>query len=163
LIKLFLDVDGVVSPFPHGKSKQWPDFRKVEYGFNVSLSQEMGDTLATLPVERIWLTTWEDLANEIIAPELGWELLPVLYRRGVSERPWWKLNALLNYLGTFEDPFIWVDDDIRFVGELQVGAKWLFKQFPACRRDKLLISPMTTQGIRKADIELIKEFVEKHS
>ena len=80
------------------------------------------ESLHTRHVEVAWCTTWQHFANEVAAPLLGIEPLPLAvefdvdierghYRPtdGVGSAPQWKRDALMSrYRGR---PLAWIDDD----------------------------------------------------
>ena len=166
---IFLDVDGVVAPFP-GASEYWGDWfdiknrarlpLHVESGFSCHLSRKMGDALKNLKAEFVWLTTWEDLANELIAPYFGWEPLGVIrqsdvvYHTQLNYRPWWKLGAIENHVGRGGGPFIWADDDIDSETEITLRN---------CDVPHLRISPDTDVGLTPSNIEEMAEFIQRES
>ena len=150
---LFLDVDGVVSPF-HEPPDTWGDWTRARGGGFCQLSRRMGDALAALPARRMWLTTWEEAANEIICPALGWEPLPVVDRRMVPENPWWKLNAIIRFLEVNGGPFIWVDDDIATEEHVHGSLANYARDIP-----HLVISPDTATGITPEMVDYMAKFL----
>ena len=158
-VTLFLDVDGVMSPFPHG-SKAWPDFVRHKYGFNLSLSQQMADALAALPADLVFLTTWEHLANQVIVPKLGWEPLPVIARAPYSEWPWWKLNVIKEFDENVGAPFIWADDDIKY-NFTEIEQALPFPTATVSRPpQRMLISPETGEGLTPDHIMAMSNFID---
>lgn len=149
-VTLFLDVDGVVSPLPEaGDVLPWADFRRVPHGFHCLVSRSMADALAALPVRLVWLTTWEEMANEVIAPVLGWDRLEVVERKAHAEEPWWKLNAVEAHIKASDGgPFIWIDDDIAFEDQVRPSLE-------SCPVRYLLISPESSVGITPEHIRAI--------
>lgn len=104
-MKLYLDVDGVVNPRPARQPGPFDDW--VNDGY-VTWSPSMGERLAGLGAEIVWLSTWRDQANDILSRRYGWEPKEVLERH--EEVVWWKIESLFyNHDG---EPFIWVDDEI---------------------------------------------------
>lgn len=150
-VTLFLDVDGVLSPCP-ASSGAWRDWRRIECGFHCYLSQQMADALAAIDAERVWLTTWEGLANDVLCPALGWDILKVVDRKQHAEEPWWKLNAITAHIEAGGGPFIWVDDDIAYEDHVKPSVD-------GCPVPYLLISPDTAVGITKKHIKAMTEFV----
>lgn len=161
-MNLFLDVDGVISPMPDHRSplKHWGDWRKCpNVGFHLLLSQTLADALTELGVTIKWLTTWEagEMCNEYISPVLGWDRLEVLPRKGCSEEPWWKLDAILRHGLT--EPFIWIDDDIHYAEDAVAKA---FKEAKVTV-PRMLVSPDWEEGITPAMVEEMRMFVREHS
>ncbi|AXV10173.1 putative secreted protein (plasmid) [Euzebya pacifica] len=117
---LVIDVDGVLSPYTSANDPAWgdgwADVAPTISGRTISLrlNARMGDAVARLGAPMFWLTTWDDKANDHVAPALGWPRLPVI-------GPWQrmdgshahKLAALTGWLadtGT-AGPVVWVDDE----------------------------------------------------
>lgn len=116
---LFLDVDGPLIPFGptwHGRPGRVPP--PVPDTGNPLLARVEpadGPRLAALPCELVWATTWQDDANETIAPLLGLPDLPVVdipdHDDGdVPGGPHWKTPLLVDWAAG--RPFAWVDDEI---------------------------------------------------
>jgi len=113
-----VDVDGVLNPFGHPT----PDFRRywcevVGETYTVHLNARHGARLLDLALqaraELVWATTWEDAANEWIAPRLGLPRLPVvplgpLLPSRIGEMP--KTPYVADYVRG--RPFVWFDDHL---------------------------------------------------
>jgi hypothetical protein len=109
---LFLDVDGPLIPFG---GVGHPTYGPVPATGNPLLTRvnpDHGRRLAALPCDLVWATTWQEDANESVAPLLGLPPLPVV--------PWpeedpradvhWKTPALVAWAAGRH--FAWVDDEI---------------------------------------------------
>lgn len=120
---LFLDVDGPVIPFgPRpGGHPTYPAGGPASADAHPLLSRidpSLGPRLAALPCEPVWATTWEDEANEVVAPRLGLPALPVVRWPGPSDTDerdaraglHWKTRALVHRAAG--RAFVWVDDEI---------------------------------------------------
>ncbi|MFE2377326.1 HAD domain-containing protein [Streptomyces sp. NPDC059398] len=118
---LFLDVDGPLIPFGATRDEYpdgYPTYLRPDAGANPLLARvdpALGERLTALPCELVWATTWENAANEYLAPLLGLPPLPVVswpepaaddWRRGLH----WKTRALVDWSGG--RPFAWLDDEI---------------------------------------------------
>ncbi|MGR6920230.1 HAD domain-containing protein [[Actinomadura] parvosata] len=114
---LFLDVDGPLLPFGEDPEREprgaAPDSRLAR------LTPMMGARLAALPCDLVWATTWEEEANDEIAPRIGLPQLPVVTwpeptGHHEHEDRWlglcWKTRTLVSWAGG--RPFAWVDDEI---------------------------------------------------
>lgn len=115
---LLVDVDGVLNPF--GRPK--PDFRRYTCAidgetYTVHLNPRHGAMLMDLALrtkaELVWATTWEDAANEWIAPRIGLPRLPVI--QVAQDKPsevgeMFKTPHVADYVAG--RPFVWFDDCI---------------------------------------------------
>jgi len=107
---LFMDVDGVLNPFP-----ATPDGFD-EFAFfpgedePVRLTPVHGEWLVELGevFEIAWATGWGDHANRILAPHFGLPEYPVVVVRSTRFDPADKVPAVAAYAG--ERPAAWVDD-----------------------------------------------------
>jgi Swiss Army Knife RNA repair-like protein len=112
---LFVDVDGVLNVLRAGIPK---GFRThVCNGYTITYDPANAERLARLAehFDLVWGTTWEEGANEWIAPLFGLARLPVCelpILRDSTQRsdPSWKLRDILAYAG--DRPFVWLDDMI---------------------------------------------------
>jgi Swiss Army Knife RNA repair-like protein len=107
---LLLDVDGVLCPTGSGPGESMRTVMVDE--FPIVFSEKLPARLATLS-ERftlVWATSWEDGANQHLAPALGLPELPVISFAGSSARPGrtWKLPAVKQFIR--DRPTAWVED-----------------------------------------------------
>jgi len=119
---LLLDVDGPLNPFA-GKPERRPDgyttHRMVldgwteQHPLRVWLNPDHGRMLTDLAVEcgldLVWATTWQHLANTMIAPLVGLPELPVIEFGDALGTAAWKWDAVTTYAG--DRPLAWLDDD----------------------------------------------------
>ncbi|MFI6603973.1 HAD domain-containing protein [Nonomuraea sp. NPDC050536] len=107
---LLVDVDGVLNPF----GRPTPDFRRYECKigdqvYTVHLNWRHGARLLELALQTraqlVWATTWEEHANEWIAPRLGLPELPV-----IPLAPGPKSPSVADYVRG--RPFVWFDDQV---------------------------------------------------
>jgi hypothetical protein len=115
---LLLDVDGVLNPM----RRTSPRFRRhncVVDGevYTVLLNVRHGSQLLTLAKETeselVWATTWEEHANQEIAPRVGLPSLPVItLNRDSGSRcgEGVKTRAVADYVKG--RPFVWFDDGL---------------------------------------------------
>lgn len=172
---MLTDVDGVLSPFanpaetgladPDNPTK-WPVWEPHRFSVETSsvmdmpMSPSMGKALADLPVQRVFLTTWNEHANSHIAPRLGWDALPVLSTMGgrtfSSERGGWaKLHVVKCWLRTFGPrPLVWVDDDTRL--EDLVAEDVYIRSLPYV----LLVCTDRDTGVTPAQVAQIRTFLD---
>ncbi len=169
---LFLDVDGVLNAYALDPILAgFDDFEVHEVtigddtGFRMTLdlrlSPGMGQALATLPAEIVWLTTWEHNADQLIAPLVGLPRgLRVLSPPSGAKTgtPLWKLDALRQSVSLNPTPFVWLDDDLNLFRAAVSAEKWA-SELPV---PSLLIAPDPRAGILPEDIEAIEEFLAAH-
>lgn len=111
---LFLDVDGPLLPF--GGADPAPATADAGNPLLSRLDPGLGPRLLSLGCEPVWATTWQDEANEVIAPRLGLPALPVVRwpedtgTPGTPRGLHWKTAGLVDWAGG--RPFLWVDDEI---------------------------------------------------
>lgn len=160
---LLLDVDGVLNKVGTRADLQgteFKDFRSKECnGYEIKHSLEMGERIDALDCDIVWLTTWEHDANAFIGPLFGWGERPVIasgdtwYRRG-----WWKSRVLQEFMYHDPRPFIWLDDDLAdAVRKDEVD--WLDR----FDQPRLLISPLTTQGLLPEHLDWVEAFLVDHT
>jgi HAD domain in Swiss Army Knife RNA repair proteins len=113
---VLLDVDGVLNPVRRSS----PRFRRHDVvvdglPYTVLLNPGHGPRLLALSqetgAELAWATTWEDHANEEIAPRIGLPLLPVVPLNLGTARPegvHFKTVHVAEYVRG--RPFVWFDD-----------------------------------------------------
>lgn len=127
---LFLDVDGPLIPFggvpDHPQAVVSPVSAAARGNPLLSrLDPGAGPRLLGLGCELVWATTWQEEANEVVAPRIGLPKLPVLPLPDAvtGEGPrglHWKTRPLVERAAG--RPFIWVDDEIGAVDHLWVAA-----------------------------------------
>ncbi|WP_420492884.1 hypothetical protein [Kitasatospora camelliae] len=135
---LLVDVDGPLNPYaakpyrrPEGylthrlqtprweaaerrRLSAWGLPNKPVKPLRVWLNPGHGPALAALPFDLVWATTWEEEANDFLAPLLGLPELP--YIAWPEPRPetvggvFWKTPEIVDWASG--RPFAWVDDQI---------------------------------------------------
>lgn len=109
---LFLDVDGVLNPFPecpegYAEYELFPEDEEP-----VRLARSHGEWLAELveAFDAIWATGWGAEANRVLCPFFGLPELPLVRLPDIPFDPFDKLPAI----AAFADrrPAAWVDDNI---------------------------------------------------
>ncbi|ARZ72185.1 hypothetical protein SMD11_6609 [Streptomyces albireticuli] len=90
----------------------------------VWLNPDHGPALATLPFDLVWATTWEEEANDYVAPVLGLPPLPFIAWSSPRPEPgdgvFWKTPEVVAWAEG--RAFAWVDDDITEADRRWVGA-----------------------------------------
>ncbi|MFF7988765.1 HAD domain-containing protein [Kitasatospora xanthocidica] len=133
---LLVDVDGPLNPDaakPHRRPAEYETHRlmtprweaaerrrlrawglpnKRPKPLRVWLNPAHGAALAALPFDLVWATTWEEEANEFLAPILGLPALPVITWSDPRPEPgagvFWKTPEVVAWARG--RPFAWVDD-----------------------------------------------------
>ncbi|WP_039629210.1 HAD domain-containing protein [Streptomyces sp. 769] len=135
---LLVDVDGPLNPYA-AKPQRRPDGyqthrlltprweaaqrrRLTDWGLTdgrikplrVWLNPHHGPALLALPFDLVWATTWEQEANDFIAPALGLPTLPFVPWRSPRPEPagdvFWKTPEIVAWARG--RAFAWVDDEI---------------------------------------------------
>lgn len=134
---VLVDVDGVLSPFgtPEPDAGGWTDWDRHAFigGFHLAHSPTLFAMIRDLPAELRWVSSWGELANEILVPAFDWPApVPVAAEMYPIDRfvtslvdgthtqvtdadtndtwPNWK-PALVAATITEDRPVIWLDDD----------------------------------------------------
>ncbi|MCX4967551.1 hypothetical protein OHA98_22875 [Streptomyces sp. NBC_00654] len=135
---LLVDVDGPLNPYaakPHRRPEGYETHRLLtprwkaaerrrltERGLpdmppkplRVWLNPHHGPALAALPFDLVWATTWEEEANDFIAPALGLPELPFIAWSSTQPMPrggvFWKTPEIV--ARTTGRAFAWIDDEI---------------------------------------------------
>lgn len=149
---LYLDVDGVLLPAGTEESSEFSWSSTVD---GARWAPEMTTALAALPATRVWLTTWREEANTFLCPRFGWEPLEVCPRR--PEVTWWKFEALLRHHA--DGPFVWIDDELtaRLAENSHIMDRLDYLGVPY-----LLVSPTPRQGLSRAELGQVAEFMALH-
>ena len=155
MIKLYLDVDGVINAW-HADT-EWPTLVVGDaHGYNVKWSPEMVAELKSLDLELIWATTWRQHAPEQLAPLIGYGENV----RYLTERPklseygsiGWKYRGVVNDQKWEPSPFVWIDDEHH-----RTTVDW------AKANGGLAIQSHPDLGITPEEMERIKAYVEANS
>ena len=149
---LLVDVDGPLNPYaakPHKRPEGYETHRLLtprwaaaerrrltEQGLpdkrvkplRIWLNPDHGPALAALPFELVWATTWEEEANDFVAPVLGLPTLPFIAWRSPRLEPaggvFWKTPEIVAWAEGRE--FAWLDDEIT-----DADRAWVAKHHPA--------------------------------
>jgi hypothetical protein len=160
-VSLYLDVDGVVSPFgPSGVTDWGSEWRLADAGLlEVAYAAELVGELNELsrhPEARfVWLTSWEELAPRFLCPAIGLhgEDWPVLYSRDQPDEGWWKLAALQHDIESADiQRIVWMDDQLNYEPAARSWASFLHNRM-------LLISPDPRRGLSRRHIAAIRRFL----
>jgi hypothetical protein len=161
-VSLYLDVDGVVNPFGAMGFTDWgTEWKIADAGIlDVVYSAELVDglnELAAHPRARfVWLTTWQQLAPELLCPAIGLhgEEWPVLSSEGWDlSAEWWKFDALqrdVQLAGA--ERIVWMDDQLNYEAAARSWAEFLGSRV-------LWISPDPRRGLSRSDIAMVRQFL----
>lgn len=151
---LYLDVDGVVSPFDKvNRYEEWEYRKKHVAGFRMTYSPNLISILNRVSqnVDIAWLTSWELQAATELAPALGLHRFRVLQRlygdNEYNEDKWWKLNAIkMDYKDKQPEEFYWIDDDLILN---ENATEWAINNggIPISPHSKSGISPTTARTL----------------
>lgn len=161
---IFLDVDGVLNADPK-PNKRHKYQRTTVLGSPIWYRPEIIDYFNNLDksgrADIRWLTTWGEQANVNLGPELGLNYFPVVPEGEGSERhlddDWWKIVAIKKFLLAKKDngmdqPWIWIDDEIRRNHRRALGA------FPLGKT--MSVEPKSAFG--ESYREALEAFLNKH-
>ncbi|WP_107076031.1 HAD domain-containing protein [Micromonospora sp. MH33] len=157
---LFLDVDGTLIPFgtpraagpgmSHGH-RQAPALPADAHPLLHKVNPEHGRRLKALPCDLAWATTWMSDANDMLAPLLGLQPLPVVDWPDSDEVGvlHWKTRGLVEWAQG--RPFVWVDDEISYADQEWVSTH---HQAPA-----LLHRVDPRRGLTERDFAVIESWL----
>jgi hypothetical protein len=122
--------------------------------YRMPISDKMLAAIFSLPVEVIWLTTWEGTANSSLCAQLGLPPLPYIQLPG--GRTWSKRTAVRNWVGANPSrPVIWADDDPR----IRLCPRWLRGLQP----QSLILNPEKAVGLTPDHLEAMRHFLQEAS
>lgn len=164
MINIYFDFDGCINIFsakpPRQNTfwqKEWKT-TKLE-GMPIHYSTELVEAINELAsrddVRPVWLTDWQELARDVVAPEIGldgpWDVLT----GDLEGYPWWKVKALQDDLKANPvDKFIIIDDNLLYSKEM--------KEFVLNKDHILAIHPNAYHGVTKRNISGIIEFIDEN-
>jgi hypothetical protein len=140
---LLLDVDGVLLVGPS------VDDLDVDADREPRIPPEAPEWLADLAeeFELCWATTWEEMANAVLAPRLGLPPLPAVHFDLDTRARTVKLPSVIAFAG--ERPLAWIDDDLH-----EDAFTWA-----AGRRAPTLLVPCTTaEGMARRHVDRMLAF-----
>ena len=164
---LLIDVDGVLNPAGKQKESKGWGLHKLA-GFPVWLNPKHGEWLNDLAsaYDLTWATTWEDEANEHIAPLLGLPQLPVIkFTHDHDDFPekkdgtlldvprTWKLSAVREYVG--DRPLAWIDDDLQ-----RDAVLWAMSREGDDGPKTLLLKIDPGMGLLEHHVKKLRDFAE---
>lgn len=116
---VFVDVDGVLNALATPTDAHERQVLAVTGGrYLIQIRHAVLEWLRRLGdlADVRWATTWQDHANEVLAPAFGLPQLPVACRtvdeHGVAvSHGWWKLAGVIATVAAERRPFVWIDDE----------------------------------------------------
>lgn len=146
---LLLDVDGVLLVIRSSWSEGEDDDLDLESDLEPTLHPEVAAWLAELAevFELVWATTWEDLANRVIAPALGLPPLPAIEFDMDRHLPTAKLPSVIEWVG--DRPCAWVDDDLWHDADTWAAGRAI---------PTLLVHVDMTQGMERRHVDRLLAF-----
>ncbi|NDH84851.1 MAG: hypothetical protein EBY65_08305, partial [Acidimicrobiia bacterium] len=116
--RTYLDVDGVINSLNPLRGRYWPVPRSelsvhICKGYSIHLPSYMAELVGALDAqtEIVWCTTWEDSANQWIAPLVGLDERRVIHPASDDSSFSWKERSVLADMAA--NPCtgaIWVED-----------------------------------------------------
>lgn len=169
---VFLDVDGVLNAFSyHPKTcgkKSYTDFEvheNIYLHFNLTLSPQMCKdfVLATQDADVKWLTTWCDMAPELVAPLCDFPEYEVVNYRELEFVVVGKTEGVAHELITNGPrPFVWIDDDAANRNQVAFLKK-LLDEAGIEMPPRLIIEPDPKRGLTREEINEIDRFIMDQS
>jgi hypothetical protein len=161
--RVYLDVDGVLNAVCHTPDLDvWPDYTSIRsvggrMCYSPSVTRIIADWHESEIAEVLWLTTWEDMAQDM-APEVGLPHFGVAgTRRDFDDfMGWWKLGVVQRDVATDPGrPFVWIDDDLYYDED---AVRWLND----LATPFLAITPRVSYGLRRDELEGIDAWLEQY-
>ncbi len=161
---LLLDVDGPLNPFLMNLATAEAKGYRLHYiqvggtVYPVLLNPRHGEALNELAdvVELVWATTWEDDANELLAPLLGLptDLRVIHFRTDLPRDPrhggCWKTAEIVEWVG--QQSFAWLDDEVN-----RFDREWIATRTTA---DVLLCNVSPGVGVTEEDFAAVRRWAE---
>ena len=95
----------------------------------------------------MWATTWEDLANRVIAPALGLPPLPAIEFDMDRRVPTAKLPSVIAWVG--DRPCAWIDDDLQHDADTWAAGRAV---------PTLLVHVDMTEGMERRHVDRLLAF-----
>ena len=154
---LFLDVDGVISPFGFAQGAQPHGELHTIDGVAHCIGRRCGELVRRLAerYELVWATGWEQKANRYLLSLLGLpprELPCLTFDGSATFGPaHWKLEAIDRYAG--DRPAAWIDDNLRD----ERCRAWAAER----RAPTLLIPTESAVGLSEDQVERLLEWADE--
>lgn len=161
---VFIDVDGVLNALvvpeePHVHRLLWVP--TDGYSYPIHIRERVLDWLRRLAQDHDvrWATTWQEHANEILAPAFDLPELPIACRDDVghgfsASHGGWKLAGVIATVAEDRRPFVWIDDD--------AIPHDVDDHFAALNVPYLCVRPDNALGLSDDQIEEIEQFLAQH-
>ncbi len=150
---LFLDVDGVLNPFPDtpaGYSEYWffPDDDQP-----VRLCADHAEWLAELGAtfDIVWASGWGEAANELICPALGLPAFPAIAMPSGRFDPRDKVPAVAAYAGG--RAAVWLDDIVT-----EEAREWAAQR----SAPTLVVEVSAASGLTHAIVDRVQAWADQH-
>ena len=146
---LLLDVDGVLLVVRSSWAEGDADDIDLDLDLEPTLHPEAAEWLAELAevFELVWATTWEDLANRVIAPALGLPPLPAIEFDMDRRVPTAKLPSVIAWVG--DRPCAWIDDDLQHDADTWAAGRAV---------PTLLVHVDMTEGMERRHVDRLLAF-----
>lgn len=154
LVRCYQDVDGVINaqmPFGWGKTDEGVAVAEGQR-YRIRWAPRMTEALDSLPLTRVWTTTWRDDAEDEengIARLVGWERGSRVLQPIGGELYWpsihWKYDAVVAEQKADPSRFVWLDDEISMTTSEHIARD--FNGYAPVINPRLGITPKHMQGI----------------
>jgi hypothetical protein len=146
---LLLDVDGVLLVVRSSWGEGDDDGLDLDVDLEPTLHPEAAEWLAELAeaFELVWATTWEEMANRVIAPALGLPALPAIAFDMDRRVPTAKLPSVIAWVG--DRPCAWIDDDLRHDADTWAAGRAV---------PTLLVHVDMTEGMERRHVDRLLAF-----
>lgn len=159
MVKVLVDIDGVLNPFLGDATKLAASFAPVQEGWASWLLDFDAHRRYLMELEReatiVWASSWEEESN-IVNKYFGLDSITyphVPFKSSPSGLGMWKLPAIERYLASTSEAVVWLDD------EFEDDAR----DWAAARPNTLLVECDPSMGWSEAQYEQVLDFVRGHA
>lgn len=159
---VFIDVDGVLNALvrpdePHIERQ----LRVTGNSYRIHIREAVLAWLRDLARDHDarWATTWQEHANEVLAPAFDLPELPIACRDDVghglsASHGGWKIAGVIATITEDPRPFVWIDDD--------AIPHDVDERFAELGVPYLCVRPDDVLGLSDDEIEEIEQFLAQH-
>ena len=152
-----LDIDGVVNAL-HSSRRDLKTVKAYIYNINYSpiVVDKLNEWSKSGAAEIRWLTTWNERAQQYLAPKLGLRNFPLAREPFVEETSANRkvVSAYRNIKDHPDRPLIWIDDEVTYIVENDPN-----RSFWKDRKHTLFVKPYYADGLTAEELALIDRFI----